>query len=209
MKRFALNILALLLVCSQASADDVLTVKDVVIPQDGTAAVEIELNNTDKITALQFDLTLPEGLSVATNDRGRLAFAKTERTTEHSLYMQDNEQGEYRVLLYSTNLDLITGSSGAFMTLTLQAAPDMVEQGTSFKDFSGKLTGILLTQTDENRLILDDVSFTISIFYDTDAIGHINEARKTDGITYDLSGRLVKKAAKGVYIKESKKIFIK
>lgn len=209
MKRYALNILALLLACGQVVADDVLSVKDVFIPQGGTATVEIELNNTDEVTALQFDLILPEGLSVATNDRGRLMFAKTNRTREHSLYMQENEPCEYRVLLYFTNLDLIEGNSGAFMTLTLQASPELVEQGTVFKDFTGKLTGILLTQKDENRLIPADVSFTVSIFYDADGIGQIIEAQKADGTTYDLGGRRVNNVAKGVYIKKNKKILVK
>ncbi len=209
MKRFALNILALLLACGQTVADDVLSVKDVSIPQGGTATVEIGLSNTNEVTALQFDLILPEGLSVATNDRGRLAFAKTERTMEHSLYMQENEQGEYRVLLYSTNLDLIMGNSGPFMTLTLQASPELVEQGKVFKDLTGKLTGILLTQKDENRLIPADVSFIVSIFYDADGIGQLSEAQKADDATYDLSGRRVKKTVKGVYVKKNKKILVK
>lgn len=209
MKRYALNILALLLACGQAVADDALSVKDVSMPQGGTATVEIGINNTDEITALQFDLILPEGLSVATNEKGRLVFAKTDRTKEHSLYMQENEQGEYRVLLYSTNLDLIKGNSGSFMTLTLQASPELVEQGTVCKDLTGKLTGILLTQKDENRLIPADVSFTVSIFYDADGIGQIIETQKADGTTYDLSGRRVKKTVKGVYVKNNKKILVK
>jgi len=209
MKKQALNILALLLVCGQAVADDVLSVKDVSLPQGSTATVEIGLSNTDEVTALQFDLILPEGLSVATNDRGRLVYAKTQRTEGHSLYMQENEPGEYRILLYSTNLDPIKGNTGPFMTLTLQASPESVEQGTGFKDLTSKLTGILLTQKDENRLIPADVSFTVSIFYDADGIGQIPEVQEADGITFDLGGRRVKNAARGVYIKKNKKILVK
>ena len=147
MKRYVLNMLALLVICGQAMADNVLSVKDVTIPQGGTATVEFELNNTDEVTALQFDLTLPDGLSVATNEQGRLAFAKSQRIEEHSLMMQENEPGEYRVLLYSTNLYLIEGNSGPFMTLTIQATPNLPE-GTTL---TGQLTGILLTKTDTRR----------------------------------------------------------
>jgi len=205
MKRYVLNILALFVVCGQAMADNVLSVKDIIIPQGGISTVEFELRNTDEVTALQFDLMLPEGLSVAINERGRLAFAKSQRIEEHSLMMQENEPGEYRVLLYSSNLYLIEGNSGPFMTLTIQAAPDLLE-GTVL---TGQLTGILLTQVNETRLTPADVTFNVIIVEDEDSIGLIREAQEADGNIYDLSGRRVIRTTKGVYIKNSQRILVK
>ena len=196
--------LALLVVCVQAMADNVLSVKDVAISKDGTATMEIELSNTDEITAMQFDLLLPEGLSVAKNERDRLVFGRTMRTEDHSLMMQENEPGEYRVLLYSTNLYLIEGNAGPFMTLKIQAASDL-QEGTVL---TGQLTGILLTQTDETRLTPADVTFNVTVAKDANGITQIRAEKKTDDTIFDLSGRRVKRMKKGVYIRNGKKVLI-
>lgn len=54
------------LVAFTANAQNVISNSGINITAGGTAAVTIELNNSDELRGLQFDLMLPEGLSLAT-----------------------------------------------------------------------------------------------------------------------------------------------
>jgi len=155
--------------------DNTLSVKDVLLPQGGTVTVEIGMDNTDDITALQFDLSLPAGLTVAKNERGRLLYAKTARCEEHSLTIQENETGEYRVLLYSVDNYLIDGTSGPFMTFTLQADPSL-GVGTSH---DVNLSGIILTRVDQTKFAPADMTVHVTIAEATDLRTVLDETSTT------------------------------
>lgn len=86
--------------------------------------LRVELNNYTGITAVQFDMTLPEGYDVAASD-----FVKTERCSSHNMSAINMEQNVWRVVLFSMNNALISGNSGPIINITMH--PDAnTEAGT-------------------------------------------------------------------------------
>ena len=117
------------------------------------------MNNTEDITALQFDLTLPAGVSIAVNSKGKYIVAKTERCADHTLSAsKPGEENVYKVLLYSTEVESITGNEGAVIHVTIEAAEDM-EAG----DYEVKLSNINLTTTAEKKITPADVTCVLTV----------------------------------------------
>ena len=74
--------------------------------------VSINLDNEVAYTALQMDLTLPEGMTASD-------FALANRASSLSLNVKDKGNGKVRVIAYSPNLKNIKGSNGAVLTFNV------------------------------------------------------------------------------------------
>jgi len=72
----------------------------------------INLDNVMEYTALQLDLTLPEGMTASD-------FALTERACSLGLSMKDKGNGKIRVLAYTPDLKNIKGNKGTFLTFNV------------------------------------------------------------------------------------------
>ena len=88
-----------------------------------TKTMTINLDNpNDELTLVQFDLHLPQGLSIGTAG-GDLDIDMGERTNwrKHTLDANKVDGNTYRFLLYSSSNALISGTSGGIITVTLKA----------------------------------------------------------------------------------------
>lgn len=74
--------------------------------------VSINLDNEVAYTALQMDLTLPEGMTASD-------FALANRASSLSLNVKDKGNGKVRVIAYSPNLKNIKGNNGAVLTFNV------------------------------------------------------------------------------------------
>lgn len=115
------------------------------------------MDNTDKIAAMQFDLVLPEGITLDKNAKGKYALkfnADTERTDAsiHTLSSSLQSDGSIRVLCYSTDKEPFEGNSGALIDFPLTIA-ETVEPG----EYSIVLKNIILTATDKKEYKEDEV----------------------------------------------------
>ena len=77
--------------------------------------VSINLANEMEYTALQMDLTLPEGMNAS-------EFTLTNRASELGLIVKDRGNGKVRVLAYTPNLKTIKGNDGAVLTFNVDGA---------------------------------------------------------------------------------------
>ena len=120
----------MLLVPVVASADNTLSLEPLEISAGETKELTISLENDMDITLVQFDLKLPQGLSIPVNSRNRFIVAITDRTTleDHSLNVNAID-GVYRILLASMTNTEIEGNNGALFKVTL-AADDTFAGGT-------------------------------------------------------------------------------
>ena len=100
---------------------DALVLSDVVINAGETRTIGIALDNSRAYTSLQFDLTLPEGLSVVS---GSAAAAK--RLGDHVVTMGDMGDNRVRLMAYSGNSTEIKDSEGDIITLTVQADENLL-----------------------------------------------------------------------------------
>ena len=100
------------------------------------ASLPINLNNAnDEVTLVQFDMTLPTGLSLKKNGNDfALTMGNRTNAQSHTLQASQLGDGRIRVLLSSTTNTAISGTSGTIMHLTLAAAPDFAGGMLSLKD---------------------------------------------------------------------------
>lgn len=128
MKKKLLLSVAVLFSSMLGFAQNSLSMDDVKIAPGQTAQVSVNLNNSTAYTAFQFDMTLPEGITVK---EATLA----DRASGHTL-KTGTVNGKYRVLAYSYNAETnegnkpITGSEGAIVNLTLEAGESVAEGAT-------------------------------------------------------------------------------
>ena len=108
---------------------------DIKAGETNTMLIDMQ-NSEDQVTMVQFDLRLPDGLSVATGDdaidiAGRTTWKKHTLTTNVA-------NGIIRLLLYSPSNGVIEGTSGAIISIKLVAS-------SSFNSGDIKLENQLMT----------------------------------------------------------------
>ena len=120
-----------------------------------TKEMLIELSNpNDEVTLVQFDLQLPDGLSIAKED-GEYSIDIAGRTTWKKHSLDANATGGIvRFLLSSSKNSLIEGKSGNIISVKLMAS-------SAFKGGDVKLRNILLVTPDEKKIQPDDCTLTI------------------------------------------------
>lgn len=125
----------------------------------------LNMNNYGtEITALQLDLSLPEGLEIDLNRRGtayNLTFnTDADRTdaTYHTLSSAKQENGDIRILCYSLSLATFWGENGAIINIPVTASSDMHPDVYEFC-----IKNIVMTQTDETKIVPDEYRGTIVI----------------------------------------------
>ena len=162
MKKIFMLLTALVAYCGGAMADG-LEVQDVNISQGGEATLEIALENpVTPFTAFQFDVELAEGITVATNDKGKFVYEKGERLNEEFSLMlaQPNALvNTYRVLGYYTVTQPIPSNTGAIVKITIKADAALAVGTTHVC----KLFAINLTEPDETKHTPDAITFNVKI----------------------------------------------
>ena len=158
-----------------AATPATLSIEDFTIVAGQTQTMLIDLNNPDtEVTLVQFDLRLPTGLSIAVEEE-ELAVDIAGRTTwkKHSL-STSSVNGATRFLLASQSNAVITGTSGAIISITLTAAStfnggDIIlenqlivtptEEATEPADYTYNIAG---SSTDPTSATLSIEDFTIT-----------------------------------------------
>ena len=162
MKKIFMLLTALVAYCGGAMADG-LEVQDVNISQGGEATLEIALENPVKeFAAFQFNVELANGITVATNDKGKFVYEKGARLDEEfslSLSQPDALVNTFRVLGYYTETQPIPSTTGAIVKITIKADATLAIGTTHVC----KLSAINLTETNETKHTPDDITFNVKI----------------------------------------------
>jgi len=123
-RRLLMTVLtALLLPMAAAAIAPTLSIEDFTINAGETKTMLIDLSNPDtEVTLVQFDLRLPAGLTIA-EEQGDLVIDIAGRTTWQKHSLQANATGGItRFLLASNSNKVISGTSGAIISIQLTAA---------------------------------------------------------------------------------------
>ena len=164
------------------------------------ATMTVDLNNADDvITLVQFDLTLPQGLSIKTVG-GDFDIDMAGRTTwrKHSLDANLND-GYYTFLLKSDSNTPIDGTSGGIITVTLVA--DATFTG-------GKIVVDNTVLTTPEEVEINPARYEYSLEGAT-AIEGVEVEKTDDCYIYDLSGRRVEYPTQGIHIIDGRKVMVK
>lgn len=123
---------------ARAQQRNVLQMPDVSV-NIGKVELPISVENTDEITGIQFDITLPQG--VTADNKGRL----TNRGENHSITINRLGSGAYRVIIYSSSNSRLQGQSGvvAYLPVLIPASfEEGSEQTVSISNATiGKVSG--------------------------------------------------------------------
>ena len=157
-KKIFLVTFCLLLGMSNALADE-LTVSDITIPQGGNATLSVSLANSGTYRQLfQFDLTLPEGVSLVEGS-AMLSEERFENTT--GLSYSKLSDGVYKFVCSPSgaNKTPISGDSGVLMTVNLQSDASLTVEAV----LEGKITNIEMTTSESTAWNPADLSFKITV----------------------------------------------
>ena len=178
-------------------------------------SISFEMKNTAAIRGFQFDLYLPEGMTVVKSAKGKiqgkLSEGRLPDEDEHDLTFSQQADGAIRFLCSSQYDETFTGTSGELATLQVEIASNMANG-----DHAIQLKNMKLTETDiskyytsdliESTVTIEGGATTGIIAIDNDQLTNANEA----GAWYTIDGRrLTSRPAKaGLYIHNGKKVVI-
>ena len=115
------------------------------------------LENEETYTAFQFDLVLPEGITLEKNAKGNVIYTKGNRYSGmRTITITPHEGNMYRIVSTSIKNNEITGNSGALLTVSLLA-----DESLEKKTYTATIENVILTKPDESQL--EARSSTISI----------------------------------------------
>ncbi len=143
------------------TTDEVIAADDTETVVGKTTTVGINLTNTSTdLTAYQFDLTLPAGITLAVNDKGKYLVTKSDRYEDNgqTLSVSLLEGNTYRFISFSLSNGKIKGTSGAILNAVLNVGNNMAE-GT----YNAQLTNCIVTKADGTQLKLADAAFSIVV----------------------------------------------
>lgn len=170
--------------------------------EDQNITVSISNSPRCNVTALQFLLTLPSGVSL--NDE-KILYSKVKggAVLDHDVVIEKMDSLNYLIIVYSISLAIL--QEGSLITLPIQNAIGSVEEGM--------ISSILMCSDDGKVDGLDDVCFQLSI--DTQTVIRVTNGKREqrDGnCTFNLQGwkcSFVGSGTPGIYIHNGKKILKK
>lgn len=174
MKKIIIPFLIICLGCVQtvkAENTDVTAIDNVIYAASihdakagGTAVLSICMKNTASIRGFQFNLNLPEGVTVAKNNKGRILASLTanrvEEDGEYTLSISEQQSdGSILFLCGSLYDENFIGNDGEIVTIKLNVSKN-VQDG----NYPIKVNNIKLTETDISKYyVFDNVVSTIVI----------------------------------------------
>lgn len=136
------------LIIEEPQADNYLYCENLELRRPLGGKLEIGLHNSDMVIGCQGQLYLPEGISIATDGRGRPLLEPSERLTDHLLHCTRQADGSYIFLIMSMTLDPFADEDGIIFSLPLEIA-DTLEAGT----FEVSFDQLTISTIDENEEI--------------------------------------------------------
>ena len=166
-----------LLIIEEPQADNYLYCDDIVFRKPSGATLDVGLRNKDVTIGLQFQLTLPEGISISTNERGIPLLETTDRTAGHTIHCIRQEDDSYIILLMSMTLEEIAESNGIIFSIPLEAT-DSVPEG----EYEVHFDNISISTMDDNEDIYGvyPEPFTSQLTFKHFLKGDVNHDRLID-----------------------------
>ena len=183
--------------------DNAVYVNDIVARAGGKLTLSLKMKNTAAIRGFQFDLYLPEGVTVAKSSKGKILGALSEGRLpdedEHSLTFSEQADGAIRFLCSSQYDETFTGNNGEIATLQLNVAEDVAEG-----DYEIQLKNMTLTESDiekhyDTALLRSKLTIKSYVVGDVTGEGNVNAADVTALANYIVgNGTLANEAAADV-----------
>lgn len=116
------------------------------------------MDNKEQIVGFQFDLQLPEGITLARNTSGTYAASLTERAADHSLSVNKVGDGIYRFIAVSLNNSVFTGTEGPLLSAKLK-----IDESVAVGNYEVKVTNTEMTAIDKTVINSIDGLATLTV----------------------------------------------
>ena len=195
----------------ESDAENVIYVENVSGSKNSQIELSVRMRNASDIRGFQFDLYLPEGVTIANNAKASLSSDRLAAGDAHTLMVNEVTDGAVRFLCSSMNDESFAVGDGEIATLTVNIADNMTNG-----DYDVVVKNALMTETDISRSYeADDIKSTLTVLDQTGVETVTADNERRDGTIYTVGGQLVGKKAttsqlrKGIYIRNGKKIVVK
>ncbi|MBO4851473.1 MAG: dockerin type I repeat-containing protein, partial [Prevotella sp.] len=124
-----------------------------------SVSLDIDDENQEGIyEGYQFDLFLPNGIALV-KEGGKFKYELSDRYSgPMQVGVSDFGDGHYRVLVFSTDKNLITGTEGNLISLSISA-----DSETGLGTYPGEISNFLLSRNDGKEVGVSDLSFDIKV----------------------------------------------
>ena len=133
-----------------SNLDDVLYIEPLTADAGSQVKLSLRMKNSAPIRGFQFNLYLPEGVTVTKSNKGKLLAQLSEGRLpdedEHTLTMQEQADGSVLFLCGSQYDECFTGNDGEIATITID-----ISSNISSGDHAILLKNIKLTETDISK----------------------------------------------------------
>ena len=145
-----------------ADSEATIYADDVIMTAGESVDLSVKMKNDVPMTGFQFDVVMPEGLSIAMDEDGYYCIdLSTERTTARNTNTFDSAlqaDGSVRVLAGSTKSKTFEGTDGEVCTITVKAA-----EGISNGTYTIVLKNIIMSDATGKTYKVDRSETTITI----------------------------------------------
>ena len=143
--------------------DNVIYISPFTASAGSQTTISIKMKNAMAIRGFQFDLHLPEGMTVVKSAKGRiqgaLSAGRLPDEDEHELTFSEQSDGSIRFLCSSQYDETFTGNDGEIAILQVNVASNMANG-----DYPLQLTDMKLTETDISKYYTADlIETTVTI----------------------------------------------
>ena len=195
----------------ESDADNVIYVENVSGSKNSQVELSVRMRNASDIRGFQFDLYLPEGVTIANNAKASLSSDRLAAGDAHTLMADEMTDGAVRFLCSSMKDESFAVGDGEIATLTVNIA-DNVANG----DYDVVVKNAIMTETDISRSYeADDIKSTLTVLDQTGVETVTADNERRDGSIYTVGGQLVGKKSttsqlrKGIYIRNGRKFVVK
>lgn len=123
------------------------------------SSMSLNLNNENDIIMTEFNLQLPDGISIADDEDGYPDVTiNISRDNRHSIEVAKNSDGSYHFLCYSSRNNAFIGTEGELFNVKLTCDENMAAGS-----YQGVIKDILMSDADRNELTQSDVTFDITV----------------------------------------------
>lgn len=126
-----------------AQTTNTLSIPDVSVAPGKTISLPVQMDNTADIAAVQFTLTVPEGVILDAK-----SVKLSERSNGHSVILKQLDTHKYMAMIFSPNNNALKGRSGELLTVPLTASASMTEGSTH----TFVLTDVVIADNKGNNL---------------------------------------------------------
>ena len=131
-KLFVLIIISL--AAMTMNANDRLYINDFNINAGESKTIEVLLNNDTAYCALQTDIVLPQGLSIAVDDDEYIVDLTNRKGRDHVVSTNMLGDGSIRVFVSSQGSNSFSGNSGAILTIEITASSSFTKGNVTIKN---------------------------------------------------------------------------